>query len=228
MDELKNFWNKSSSKVPTDKDPSSYALEKEKQFPEKADVCDLGGGTGVDAIYFIKNGHNVTLVDISDFALQTATKKAKELNLDKNLLVIQKDLSEGNLPLPDSSFNVVFSRLALHYFLSSRLSNLLREVNRVLKPGGKAFITLKSPEDIEETKYLKRTAKEIEDGVFEEEGQIKTRFKIDKLREIVRHAGITDFEVNNYTENFNGRVDKVKSGKEELLLNEIVIIKTKQ
>ena len=35
---------------------SVYAEEKEKLFPRGSIVCDLGGGTGDDAIYFLRNG----------------------------------------------------------------------------------------------------------------------------------------------------------------------------
>src|SRR3989304_8403738 len=70
---------------------SNYAQEKEKLFPRNAIICDLGGGSGSDAIYFLKNGHRIILLDISQFALEVAQKKAKELGLEKGLVVRQID-----------------------------------------------------------------------------------------------------------------------------------------
>ena len=61
--------------------PSSYAKEKEKLFPRSSLIIELGGGTGEDAIYFLKQGHSVVILDISEFALRVAEEKAKRLSL---------------------------------------------------------------------------------------------------------------------------------------------------
>lgn len=121
---LVNYWNKSSEKIPQDKDESPYAVDKEVLFPRHAIVCDLGGGMGADAIYFIQKGHRVTLLDISDSAIGRAKKVAIEDSFSDELQTCQVDLSEGEIPQADGEFDVVFSRLMLHYFRRSTLLNL--------------------------------------------------------------------------------------------------------
>lgn len=185
MIDLQDFWNKNSARIPDDKGHSLYAAEKEKEFPKNATVCDLGGGTGADSIYFAEKGHNVILVDI------------------------------------------VYSRLALHYFESEVLSRLFAEIYRILRRSGKAYLTLKSPDDAAEMKFLSTTATEQEEGVFNEDGRIKTRYKIMRLEEMLAGSGIPNdsFRVVAYTEKLGNDNDIVKSGSDEFIVNQVMITK---
>lgn len=219
MNNLIKKWNKSNSEIPSDKSTSVYALKREKEFPRKSIICDLGGGTGADAIYFLTQGHEVVLVDISDYALAVARDKAREEGF--NLEIHRVTLGQESIPIENKSVNVVYSRLALHYFDRLVLTKIFKEVFRIMKKGGKAFITVKSPEDAKEMDFLRSTAEEKEDGVYEDNGEIKSRFTIVQLEECLVSAGIADFKVSIFAEDLGGRVDKVKSGSKQLLLNEI-------
>ncbi len=227
MPRLQDYWNSSYKNIPEDKEPSVYAVEKEKLFPHSATVCDLGGSSGVDSLYFAKHSHHVTLLDISDLALQKARDAAKRSGMVFRIKIIESDLAEGLLPLGNSSCDVVYSRLALHYFESKTLAQLFQEIYRVLKPNGKAYITLKSPKDTEAMHYLEKTATQKEPGVFIEDGLIKTRFNAKQLAGMLSDTEITtrEYTITPYIESFKGRKDKVKSGKSELLLNEVIITK---
>lgn len=223
---LVDHWNKNSKRIPSNKDMSPYAVDKENFFPKNAYVCDLGGGMGADAIYFLKKGHRVTLLDISDYQLNIATRSAEKNGFSNNFQVNQVDLSEGKIPESDETFDVVFSRLALHYFRKGTLTSLFREIYRILKQGGAAFISVKSANDKKEMNFLRKTSKEIEDGIFEEGGILKVRFTDRQLKNILEEAGIANFEVSEYKEQVGGRNDVIKSGNTELLLTDITIRKS--
>jgi ubiquinone/menaquinone biosynthesis C-methylase UbiE len=227
MSELQDYWNASTAAIPGDKDPSAYALEKEKLFPPQAMVCDLGGGSGADALYFAGRGHDVTLTDISDVALQRAATTATERSLEGLLHTVEYDMDKGAIPLPDASFDVVYSRLALHYFLPDTTVKLFAGVHRILKPGGTAYLTLKSQDDAAEMAYLESTAVAESSGVFSENGHIKARYSLGQLATMLTAAGIPKSEVrlSPYTEKLGGREDQVKSGNTQFLLNEIQISK---
>src|SRR6185369_16414508 len=122
----------------------------ELDFPRNAKILDLGGGPGADMIYFLQKGHSGTLVDISELALQRAQDSATKLNHENNLTTEQIDLIESNLPFADNSFDIVYSRLTLHYLLPERAIDIFREIKRILKENGKAFITIKSQNDKKE------------------------------------------------------------------------------
>jgi len=81
-------------------------------FPRNSVVLDLGGGTGSDAIYFSQKGHIVTVCDISDFALTQVAEKAESLGL--HIKTVQSNLMDGEIHFEDDSFEIVYSRLALH------------------------------------------------------------------------------------------------------------------
>lgn len=227
MANLQQYWNKSSATIPDDKDPSAYAVEKEQLFPRQATVCDLGGGSGADSLYFASKGHTVKLIDISDVALDRAKSAAENKGLATALETYQANLDEATIPPQSDTCDVVYSRLALHYFGSETLAKLFTEVNRVLKDSGKAYITVKSPDDTAEMDYLKKQATEVEDGVFDEAGYLKTRFSTEQLKAVLVNAGIPEANssVQQYTEDLGGRKDKVKSGNSQLTVNEIVITK---
>lgn len=225
--DLITYWNVSGAKVPKDKMSSGYAREKERLFPRGAMVVDLGGGSGVDSFYFVEHGHEISLLDISDQQLAVAEEKAEKEGKKDKLHTWQVNFEQETLPLDDGCAQVVYSRLALHYFNRETTEKLLMEIYRILASKGQAFLTVKSPADVEELAYLQRTAEEIEPGVFVEKGRLKTRFSKEAWREMLQAAGIkeTEFVIRDYTENFVGKNDVVKSGNAEMLLIEIEILK---
>jgi len=227
MLDIKTYWNNSSASIPDDKDVSNYAIEKEKLFPRESVICDLGGGTGADALYFLQKGHQVTLIDVSDLALSKALTTARNLGFEDLIKTKQHDLNTGQLPLQADTYDVVYSRLALHYFRSAILSQLISGIYAALKSNGVAYLTLKSPDDQAEMKYLEETSAKLEDGVFDEDGHIKTRFNIKQLEQILLSADLPKgaFKIRRCIEKLDGRKDKVKSGSTQLLINEIELHK---
>lgn len=208
-------WNEIHSKSSDSGWPSKYAQEKEQLFPRESVVCDLGGGTGNDAIFFLKNGHKVILIDISDYALKVAQDKAKAENLSEKLEVKHMALGLHKIPLTDQSVDVVYSRLTLHYFPASDMVRIFKDIARTLKPEGKAYITVKSDQDRQEMDYLKNTASQYEPGVFIENGQLRARFSIEQLKEILSKTGVQNYSITSYKEN-------LPTG-ETLLLNEVTL-----
>lgn len=184
---------------------SRYAEEKEKLFPRNSLVVDLGAGTGSDAVYFLKNGHRVVALDISEFALKVTQEKAKSAGLTKNLVVRQMDFGLHSIPIKDDSADVVYSRISLNYFGIKQTTKLLMDVYRILKPGGVAFISLKSPDDAVEMEYLEKSATLYEPNVFIEGGMIRSRFTQEQLRTMLQRAQITNFKVNPVKEDLSGR-----------------------
>lgn len=202
---------------------SQYAQEKEKLFPRGSIVVELGGGTGQDALHFLKQGHSVLLFDISGFALKIAQEKAKKERVAKKLVVRQLDFGQHKLPIKDASVDVVFSRIALNYFPQKETIGVLGEANRVLKIGGQAFLGFKSPHDEEEMRLLEKTAVEYEKNVFILNDQIVSRFSIEQVRTMLSEANIKNPHVSLFTENL-GTFKKNHTA--ELQLTDIVFTKS--
>jgi ubiquinone/menaquinone biosynthesis C-methylase UbiE len=223
MIKLIDRWNQSHSRIPNNKSESNYAVEREKLFPRNSHVLDLGGGSGTDAVYFAKHGHTVTVADISDVGLTRAKEKAKNEGVE--LSTAQVELGQQPLPFPPNFFDIVFSRLAIHYFQPKETTEILKNIYEVLKPSGITYIVVKSPDDKEEMDFLLATANQISENVFEDNGEIKSRYTKEQLSEFIKNAGIENFEVKEYVEDLSGRVDSVKSGNSRFILNEIILRK---
>lgn len=223
--DLRTSWNQSHSKIPKDRKSSSYARDKEKLFSRNSLVCDLGGGDGTDSFYFIKKGHKVYLYDISDMALKKAEQKANELGVASKIKISQLDLTNDAIPAEDGFFNVVYARLSLHYFLETRTIEILKDINRVLKQGGKAFLAVKSPEDKAEMEWLAKNNKKISKGVYSENDFIKSRYTKDQYKTFLKKAGVSHFSITDYVEHFKGKKNIIKSKNNQLQYIDIEINK---
>jgi ubiquinone/menaquinone biosynthesis C-methylase UbiE len=115
-------------------------------------ILDLGCGFGWFARWAREHGAVlVTGIDISQNMLDTARKMTAEEDAKEGggsprgtIAYQQADLE--SLKLPDEaaqSYDLVFSSLALHYL--EHLPELMTEVHRVLKPGGKFVFNVEHP-----------------------------------------------------------------------------------
>lgn len=100
-------------------------------------ILDIGGGPGHYSIHYAKQGHAVTLLDLSEENVRFAKKKARQYGVKITALQGNAlDLSR----FPDNSFDTVFLMGPLYHLMNeeSRLQTI-REAKRVLKPGGTLF-----------------------------------------------------------------------------------------
>jgi ubiquinone/menaquinone biosynthesis C-methylase UbiE len=183
-----------------DEGHSHYAEEKENLFPRNSLVAELGGGTGADAVYFLKKGHSVILLDISSFALTVAKKRAGDVGLSEKLVTRQMDFGMHDFPLKDESVDIAYSRISLNYFGEQHTAKVFKDVYRILRKGGAAYITLKSPDDEEEMEFLKDNAVLYEPEVYIQGNQLRSRFSADHLTKILHGAGIMNASVSPYEE----------------------------
>ncbi|ATB31508.1 class I SAM-dependent methyltransferase [Melittangium boletus] len=89
-------------------EPSGFLRSLDERLPRGGRALDVAGGAGQDALWLARRGLDVTLVDVSDAALERATASAHEAGLP--LRTLRLDLEEA--PLPPGPFDVV---LCLNY-----------------------------------------------------------------------------------------------------------------
>lgn len=100
-------------------------------------ILDIATGTGDLAIACAKlNPKKITGVDISNGMLEVGRKKIKEKKLDNLIELMQAD--SADLPFPDASFDAITVAFGVRNF--ENLENGLKEMYRVLKPGGQLVI----------------------------------------------------------------------------------------
>ncbi|HTE90155.1 MAG TPA: class I SAM-dependent methyltransferase [Terriglobales bacterium] len=108
-------------------------------------VLDLASGTGEPAISLashVGSEGRVTALDLSAELLQIAEQRARQRGLD-NFSTCQADAQ--SLPFPDQSFDLVTCRFGVMFFADC--NEALREVHRVLRPGGRACFVAWGPFD---------------------------------------------------------------------------------
>ncbi len=140
-------------------------------------VLEIGSGVGLDTYTMARHGLQVTAVDLTDVGVATARQRFLRHQMPANFLATDA----CHLPFPQDSFDYVYSFGVLHHVADTEKS--IREVHRVLKPGGEARIML----------YHRHSLNEIVHrmlGVpFEEKDElcpVVRRFTVNEVRELFR------------------------------------------
>ena len=122
----------------------AHRYEKEWHIPSAADfagarglnVLEIGCGMGTDGAQFAKAGADYTGVDLTDAAVELARKRFQASGLKGNFRVADAE----RLDFHDESFDIVYSHGVLHH--TPDIKAAVREIHRVLKPGGRAIVML--------------------------------------------------------------------------------------
>lgn len=104
----------------------------------KLKILDLGCGNGIAAYAFSSLGHEVYAVDPDTSADVGIAATARLADAVKGSLSTFQAFAES-LPFPDATFDIVYTRQAVHHF--SDLLTGLTECARVLKPKGRLLAT---------------------------------------------------------------------------------------
>ena len=97
-------------------------------------VLDIGCNTGGEAISLQRLGFDMTAVDINEVAVSIARERCEAFGGNcPNFLVFDAH----DIPFPDDSFDAVVCWEVLHHFAD--LPRVLREIERILKPGGRGI-----------------------------------------------------------------------------------------
>lgn len=141
-------------------------------------ILDLGCGTGRHIVYFAKNDFQVYGIDIAKEGIKLTREWLKKENLNANLKV--GSIYE-KLPYKEDFFDAVISTNTIHHATIKKIRKTIREIERVLKPKGFLFITVRrrkfrtfSPHSVKIEHYKKQ----------------KTKYKVIKSRTYIPTEGV--------------------------------------
>jgi SAM-dependent methyltransferase len=120
--------------------PPAAKLVKFAQVAAGQRVLDVACGTGVVAVTAARRGAKVCGLDLTPALIERANKNAR-------IAGVEVEFVEGDaeaLPYPDASFDVVLSQYG-HMF-APRPAVVVKEMLRVLKPGGRIAFSTWPPE----------------------------------------------------------------------------------
>lgn len=98
------------------------------------DLLEIGGGLGTDLAQFARHGARTTDLDLSLGHLRLAEENFRLRGLRGRF--VHHDAER--LPFDDETFDVVYSNGVIHHTPNTRA--VVREIRRVLRPGGKAIV----------------------------------------------------------------------------------------
>lgn len=134
-------------------------LKKKFQLPKKANVLDVGCFFGNNLFPFAAKGANCFGVDIHE----NIVKKAEIIFKSRGYTGKFAKGSNTSIPHQDDTFDLLISVNTIHYESSREsISNTIQEFKRVLKPGGRFYIsTVGTDHDI------RKKAKKIKENIYE-------------------------------------------------------------
>lgn len=155
----------------------------------EARLLDVGCGAGHASFTAAARVAQVVAYDLSAQMLDVVGKAAAEKGLGN--VQVQQGVAE-RLPFDDASFDVVISRYSAHHWHD--VGQALREVKRVLKPGGRAIfmdvvspghplldIYLQTVEVLRDTSHVRNYAPGEWLGMFTEAGLLVREVTADRL-----------------------------------------------
>ena len=109
-------------------------------FDTSTRVLDLGCGAGVLSEKLVESGYRISCADASVDMVNLCRERLSRYAADTHTVVEANCLQ---LPFPDGSFDLVVSMGMFGYF--DEVTQALREIHRVLRPGGTLMLSVRNP-----------------------------------------------------------------------------------
>ena len=136
----------------------SDLIGKIKKLIPTGKILEISCGNGADAIELSKLGYDVTATDLDDGYINFVNSQGVEC--------IKHD-TKKTFPFNDNQFDLVYSRLGLHYFTEEELNHIFTDINRITKKY--LVFTVKLVNDIPTGKviFTENTCKELVSNNFD-------------------------------------------------------------
>lgn len=141
FDRDSEYWNRYYEGNPNIEMPSPFAQYISSQI-SRGNLLELGCGNGRDSLFFEKLGLNVTAIDAS----RSAIKKLQEENERDNICFICDDFV-CSPTIFAGQYDYCYSRFSIHAINEEQEKEVITNVHKVLKSGGKFFIEVRSVHD---------------------------------------------------------------------------------
>lgn len=187
-------------------------LRKDKKFIlEEKRVLDLGSGTGRNSNYLASLGNEVYGIEVSRTAVETAKKRAGETGLN-----VKYTLGSFGEPLDfkDNFFDLVLDITSSNSLNEEERNCYLKEVYRVLKPGGFFFVRALSKEGDKNAKNLLKSSPgpdedtyfmkdlDLYEKVFTEETFRERYGKLFNIDKLTRKSGYASISGRKFKRNY--------------------------
>ncbi|MFA6253429.1 MAG: class I SAM-dependent methyltransferase [Patescibacteria group bacterium] len=176
-------------------------------------ILDLGSGTGRNSNYLAQLGNLVVGLEISDTAVEIATKRAEQMNIKEQVKYLKQSIG-SSYPFADEYFDLVLDVISSNSLNEKERSVYLKEVYRVLKVGGNFFVRTLCKDGDKNAKNLLKINPSVEydtysikeldltERVFSEADFRKVYGEYFKIKKLAKKSGYTRFMGQNYKRNY--------------------------
>jgi SAM-dependent methyltransferase len=124
--------------------PEHAIAQEFNRFGRGTEVLEYGCGGGSDAMSYLRRGCRVYAADIVQDNLTVTRDRARAAGLSEALCLVHLGQSDA-IPLADDSVDVASAHGVLHHIQSPIVERTVKEIYRVLKPGGTFYSMLYTP-----------------------------------------------------------------------------------
>jgi ubiquinone/menaquinone biosynthesis C-methylase UbiE len=128
----RRFFSEADKFLPRNKLPFDRLIPFDK-LP-RWDVLEIGVGNGSHAGLLARHAKSFTGIDLTEYAVKSTTERMKVFGT--NAKILQMDAEK--LDFPDQSFDFIWTWGVIHH--SSDTRAILKQMHRVLRPGGSAVV----------------------------------------------------------------------------------------
>lgn len=113
--------------------PNEACYEVLRRYPptRKVRLLDIGCGEGKDAVFFARNGYDVTAFDVADAGVDKTRRLAEQAGVRVN--AFKADILDFRL---DSTFDILYSSGVLHYMKPEYRDEIFDNYRRFTSEGG--------------------------------------------------------------------------------------------
>ena len=147
-------------------------------------TLDIGGNTAGEATVLSQRGVRIVVSHINEYALDVSRQRVRKFGLKSPWFIA---CDAHHLPFADASFSAVTVIEALHHF--SDYGHALREIHRILKPGGRLYST--EPNALNPLRRLS----EVRDRL---RGTIEKSFTVGQLKHLCVDAGFAKVDIRPF------------------------------
>lgn len=119
----------------------SYGLLNLKDHPR---ILDYGCGGGANLLHLARRGFTMSGAEVSPSAIDACKARCVQEGINADFKLI----TENQLPYPDGAFDAVVAWQVLYYNTWDTFFKAIREIERVLRPGGVFIGTMAQPGDV--------------------------------------------------------------------------------
>lgn len=174
-----------------------------KSHRKNVKLLDFGCGTGAVTWYVAREGFNTYGFDGSETAIKKARIRMKEENVCVDLIVADA----GDLPYDNEFFDGIIDSAVIYANKIEQIPDILKEIYRVLKNGGKIFSTGlfdKNTTGFGTGDNLgNNTYRELTEGCLAHRGTVHF-FDKDEIENVWKDAGFKDIKIDSFKRTDNG------------------------